>query len=233
MAKQNGQFSTTRWMQEIKKHTQDTSPTSRFSCEYQHGRRDRADSPSRGCKDSDRSQEYFNFVDLLLANRADIDAGDNQKLTPLRVVIWGGDTGGEAKRQLEVAEYLLEREAQTPTADQLEPVGDIPLHDAALRADEDLIELLLDYKANAEVKNMVGKVPSDALSSGNPGTQGAYKKITKPRIKSAEVQVLIPVDAPHCEEDNKRQVCEDFYATVRFHRRSDGLSWAKTVLSIA
>lgn len=117
MAKQNGQFSTTRWMQEIKKHTQDTSPTSRFSCEYQHGRRDRADSPSRGCKDSDRSQEYFNFVDLLLANRADIDAGDNQKLTPLRVVIWGGDTGGEAKRQLEVAEYLLEREAQVNTRD--------------------------------------------------------------------------------------------------------------------
>ena len=87
-------------------------------------------------------------AELLLANRADVNAKDNRGMTPLH---WAAQAGHK-----EVAELLLANKADVNAKTK---VGWTPLHWAAERGHKEVAKLLLASKAVVDLKDYIGMTP--------------------------------------------------------------------------
>ena len=91
---------------------------------------------------------YKDVVELLLANKAEVNAKDNNGQTPLHVAALKGHK--------DVAELLLANKAEVNAKDNN---GETPLHLAALSGHKDVVELLLANKAEVNAKDNDGQTP--------------------------------------------------------------------------
>lgn len=189
---------------------------------------------------------------LLLRNHADVNALDSQYLTPLHTVagIQSWPAGERDGSRVDVATELLSHGAEVNTKDVF---GESPLHDAAWRFDEALMRLLLRHGADAECRSFDGQTPRDVLPKVL-----APKTLNRLMLEFVKVPVdnshAIPNAAPRCwnnspggdavsdvdslstsEEGMAGDVCERFFATVRFFYRREGgfsRSWSLSMHSL-
>jgi ankyrin repeat protein len=101
-------------------------------------------------------------VKLLLARGANVNAVDNDRMTPLHLVA-KNDRKETAKLMLETAKLLLASNADVNTVDF--PFGDTPLHKAAEGSCKEMAELLLANKADVNAQNGSGWTPLHAAAS--------------------------------------------------------------------
>jgi len=85
---------------------------------------------------------------LLLQAGAQVNAGNNFKLTPLHMAIYRED--------LPMASFLLDEKAEVNAPDKL---GNTPLHYAAMKDSAGAVELLMNHEANPGLKNDDGETP--------------------------------------------------------------------------
>ncbi|KAK7432072.1 hypothetical protein QQZ08_001362 [Neonectria magnoliae] len=182
----------------------------------------------------------------LLKNGANVDALDSQNLTPLHAVVWvpaWPEEGGEDYR-LDVATQLLNSGAEVNTRDVF---GDSPLHDAAQRGDEKLMELLLQHGADSECRNFNDQTPQDVLPNNNEKSklEVLLRSINKWDPDAAHAIRGIPTEPPQCWDSPPRSpvngakseildptqgnICERFFADVRFFYRDKGYSQSWSV----
>jgi len=95
------------------------------------------------------------FIDLLVAHGADVNAVDNTGLTPLHVAAMLG--------RVSEARQLIDYHADLEARDQF---GDTPLHVAALYGKLRLVKLLAEAGADTETVNRKSLRPAD-LARGN------------------------------------------------------------------
>ena len=95
-----------------------------------------------------QGKDQKSVAELLLANKADINAKDNNGSTPLHWAV-----GMDRK---DMAEFLLANKADV---DARNNGGVTPLHWAASSGHKDLVELLLTNKADVNSKDQQGKTP--------------------------------------------------------------------------
>jgi len=101
-------------------------------------------------------------VELLLAKGANVNATDNDRMTPLHLVA-KNDQKETAKLMLETATLLLASNADVNAVDF--PFGDTPLHKAAGGRHEEMVELLLANKADINSQNGSGWTPLHIAAS--------------------------------------------------------------------
>ncbi|KAH6886791.1 hypothetical protein B0T10DRAFT_442909 [Thelonectria olida] len=182
---------------------------------------------------------------FLLRNHADVNALDSQHLTPLHTVA-GIQFWPEGDSRIDVVNELLSHGAEVNTKDVF---GESPLHDAAWRFDDKLMTLLLQHGADAECRNFDGQTPRDVLPkflapTTLNGLMLAFEKVTVDNSHS------IPTNPPRCwnnapndavsevdslsTSDATGDVCERFFATVRFFYRKEGFSrsWSFSMHSL-
>jgi hypothetical protein len=101
---------------------------------------------------------HKDVAELLLANKAEVDAKDNSGWTPLHAAAFNGHK--------EVAKLLLAHGADVNAKDS---VGETPLGYAVLGCHRDVAELLLTNKAKVNSKDNLGFTPLDgALERDEP-----------------------------------------------------------------
>ncbi|KAI1485861.1 hypothetical protein F5X96DRAFT_657774 [Biscogniauxia mediterranea] len=164
---------------------------------------------------------YHDIMRLLLANRVDINATDNQYLTPLHVVVVEQDSRAKIDKTLEI---LLAHGAEVNTRDV---VGDSPLHDASRQSNYNIMKLLLEYGADPESRNNRGRTPKSLIPTD---IKAAGAKILFQELRGkrqVKFPLKIPEIPPQCS-GGKRDVCDQFLVTVRFYWRPEGLSWSQT-----
>jgi hypothetical protein len=91
---------------------------------------------------------------LLLANKGEVDAKDNNGSTPLHNAVWIG--------QLEMSELLLANKADVSAAMN---DGQTPLHLAARKGCKDVVQLLLANKAEVYTMDNNGETPLKVAGS--------------------------------------------------------------------
>jgi len=97
------------------------------------------------------------MAELLLANKADVNAKNLQNETPLNVAAFTGQT--------DVAELLIGNRADVNNKNKM---GDTPLHWAAANGKKDFVDLLLANRATVNAENNSGVTPLDcAVSNGH------------------------------------------------------------------
>jgi cytohesin len=101
-------------------------------------------------------------VELLLAKGANVNATDNDRMTPLHLVA-KNDQKETAKLLLETAKLLLANNADVNVADF--PFCDTPLHKAAGGNYKEMAELLLANKADVNAQNGSGWTPLHVAAS--------------------------------------------------------------------
>ena len=101
-------------------------------------------------------------VKLLLTKGANVNATDNDRMTPLHLVA-KNDRKETARLTLETAKLLLASNADVNAVDF--PFGDSPLHKAAGGTNKELAELLLANKADANARNGSGWTPFHVAAS--------------------------------------------------------------------
>jgi ankyrin repeat protein len=113
------------------------------------------------------------LVELLIANRADVDAKDRYGLTPLHFAAYDGYG--------DMADLLLANHAEV---DAGSISGETPLHEAAHRGFNGMVELLLAYGANIDAKNEKGETPSDFAAAR--GFSDTVEVLRRHRVKPGE-----------------------------------------------
>ncbi|KAI5925056.1 hypothetical protein F4810DRAFT_708862 [Camillea tinctor] len=164
---------------------------------------------------------YHGIMRDLLANRADINATDNQNLTPLHVVVVEHGSPSKIEKTLEI---LLAHGAEVNTRDVF---GDSPLHDASRQSNYNVMRLLLEYGADPDSRNNRGDTPKSLIPNDSKG-DGAKVLFHELRGKRrVKYPLRIPENPPQCSGE-KKKVCDQFLVTVRFYWRPEGLSWSQT-----
>jgi ankyrin repeat protein len=97
---------------------------------------------------------YKDMVELLLANKADVNARDSLGETPLEWAAYYGLT--------DMVRLLLAHGAAVNTMDGYD--GSSPLHEAAKQGHTDVVKLLLAHHANVNAKENNGRTPMDGLN---------------------------------------------------------------------
>ena len=96
------------------------------------------------------------MAELLLANKADVNAKDKDGATPL---FWAAKKGHK-----DVAELLLANRADVDARNNIDAT---PLHFAALRGHKDVAEWLLTSEADVDAKeSKYGQTPLDLAATG-------------------------------------------------------------------
>ena len=108
------------------------------------------------------SKGHKDVAELLLANKAEVNAKDNDGATPLH---WAAHNGHK-----DVAELLLANKAEVNAKDN---DGETPLHWAAAKGHKDVVELLLANGADANVKAKNGATPRSYA------TEKGYKEVVE------------------------------------------------------
>jgi len=112
-------------------------------------------------------EEDTQVVDLLLTNGADINAKNNDGVSPIHVAVYP-----------RMAAYLITKGADInlPSSN-----GDTPLHTFAAEAEGlDVMEVLLKAGANPNIKNKQGELPIDIATSREEGDKvSLLKKYSK------------------------------------------------------
>ncbi|KAM5347748.1 hypothetical protein ACJ41O_007572 [Fusarium nematophilum] len=188
----------------------------------------------------------WKVTQALLKNGANIDAADSQNLTPLHTVVyfpkWPESEGKDSRSS--IAKQLLDNDAEVNTRDIF---GDSPLHDAADRGDRDITRQLLDSGADRECRNFNGLTPRD-LAHANGHTEVEEELDKGPSsVGDAHATPAIPGEAPKCRDTESNDaahesssnssgndganVCEKFFASVRFFSRDEAYSksWSVSV----
>ncbi|KAK7423727.1 hypothetical protein QQX98_000917 [Neonectria punicea] len=183
----------------------------------------------------------------LLKNGANVDALDSQNLTPLHAVVWvpsWPEGEGEDDNRVGVATLLVNSGAEVNTRDVF---GDSPLHDAAQRGDKKLMELLLQHGADSECRNFNDQTPQDVLPNNNERSklEVLLRSINKWDPDAAHAIRGIPTEPPQCWDSPPKSpvngskseildptqgnICEKFFADVRFFYRDKGYSQSWSV----
>ncbi|KAL7619502.1 hypothetical protein AAE478_010042 [Parahypoxylon ruwenzoriense] len=159
-----------------------------------------------------------NIMKDLLAKQADIDATDNQYLTPLHLVVLycSPETAYE-----KTAKILLDNRAQVNSKNSY---GDSPLHDACRKADESMVVLLFEHGANPDSYNDTGETPEAVIPNNGRGDD-VKRHFRTPREKWSKYTLKMPNEEPQCSDD---KICGEFFVTVRFYWRVKRLSWVQT-----
>jgi len=129
-------------------------------------------------------------VELLLAEGADVEAGNNYAS---RVLHYAAQKGHK-----EVVELLISKGANVNARNA---VGDTPLHEAERAEHEDIIRLLIDNGADVNVKNNEGLTPADVAL-------GRIRKVVAPLTPVAKLLIakgadISVVSAVHMEDLDK------------------------------
>ena len=90
-------------------------------------------------------------VKFLIANRADVNAKDDNKLTPLHVACFRG--------YKDIVELLIENQANVNVSTKESPAVESPLHLACLKNHHEIVKLLLEKGADIEGKDKDEKTP--------------------------------------------------------------------------
>ena len=91
---------------------------------------------------------HKDMAELLLSNKAEVNAKDGFDNTPLHAAAWGG--------YKDVAELLLANKADVNARNS---EGRMPLHYAAIHGHKDVVELLLTNRADVNARNNNGWTP--------------------------------------------------------------------------
>ena len=108
-------------------------------------------------------EEDTQVVDLLLTNGADINAKNNDGVSPIHVAVYP-----------RMAAYLITKGADInlPSSN-----GDTPLHTFAAEAEGlDVMEVLLKAGANPNLRNRQGQLPIDIATSRKEGDKASLLK---------------------------------------------------------
>lgn len=133
---------------------------------------------------------HNDIVKMLLELNSDPNFKSKSGFTVLHQAVWTG--------QYEIAQLLLQSQANPNCQDDCKhtPLGDCkhtPLHDAALKGNQEMIKLLIDYGADIKIRDNLGKTP-DQVAAAN-GHQAAavlirqYYRERKLRARSALLEV--------------------------------------------
>ena len=109
---------------------------------------------------------HKDVVELLLTNKAEVNAKDNNGGTPLLYATAGA--------RWNVAQLLLANKAEVNAKDS---DGRSPLHWAASMGHKDMAELLLTNKAEVNAKNNLGVTPLHYATAG--GDNAGYKDVVE------------------------------------------------------
>ncbi len=96
------------------------------------------------------SQGSIKVIELLLANKADVNAGNNEGYTPLHAVV----SYGKNDTRKTVVEILLKSGANVNAKTTRD--GETPFHKAIDRGDVEIVKLLLNYGADVNAVSKFG-----------------------------------------------------------------------------
>eukprot|EP00033_Pygsuia_biforma_P005264 GCRY01005795.1.p1 GENE.GCRY01005795.1~~GCRY01005795.1.p1 ORF type:complete len:224 (-),score=16.53 GCRY01005795.1:592-1263(-) len=123
--------------------------------------------------------------------KEDLDVKNSRGLSPLTCAVIGG--------QYEVARFLLRKGANVR---QTLPNGQTPLHLACFYNYEELVKLLLRFKARREVKDKAGKTPAELTNSNE------IKQLLRKQVSSNVI-------APHVPHEVAEQTDEPDHAEAQ------------------
>ncbi|KAH8879046.1 ankyrin [Thozetella sp. PMI_491] len=185
------------------------------------------------------------IIESLLANRADIDAVDNQYRTPLHAVVqWGHQKYATIKLLIDNGAEVNTRVAS----------GDSPLHDAAAalareadtkddqgrlpeptdlqrqdrEVSEKIVDLLLTNGADAHVCNSEGDTPRDIINREPAARKYLYLFDDDPGKQRGRKLVPVPNAKPTCGT-KQRRVSEKFWVSIWFYWRHGNFPWSYRV----
>jgi ankyrin repeat protein len=117
-----------------------------------------------------------NVAKLLITHKADVNAKDNNGMTPLHYAVFLAPYMSNNSGNKAVAELLLTHNADVNATNNF---GATPLYFAAVAGDKDMVELLLANKADVNAKENRGWTPLHmAAGNGyNPESEKRYKDV--------------------------------------------------------
>jgi ankyrin repeat protein len=125
---------------------------------------------------------HKDIVELLLANKADVEAKADGGWTPLLNAVLGGHK--------EIVELLVAHKADVNVMDD---VGRAPLHVAAENGHAEIAALLLTHKAEINAVNNVGMMPLHVAASGGHKEMVELLLANKAEINARDRRRLTPL----------------------------------------
>ena len=107
-----------------------------------------------------------------------------------------------ANGHVEIAKLLLMQSGRV-NVDQTNDSGNTPLHYASLNGKKELVKLLLEFKASAKVKNLIGRAPiEDALQAGH----GDIAEILAPVSELEDDKMYTTFDGSKPPESDEQEI---------------------------
>jgi TonB family protein len=171
---------------------------------------------------------HKDVAELLLANKAEINAKDNSGYMPLHMAA--------RYNHKDVVELLLAKKADINAKGT---AGDTPLHVAAAEGYKDIVELLLAGKADVNAKTVVGITPLDRAdwngrkdvvellrqSGGVNGATGLYA----PTIPGVKEPVPVATPMPPYTDEARRARIEGILILQAIIRKNGTVTNAKVI----